>query len=425
MSFQPVANTLNPEEFVVAPHVAALDEFRMTNSDGSFAADITPKFLERFVAHMNERETATGDLCPLVIGHTMDGIPETEQPPVVGFARNWHLGELGSTGRKCAFFDAWIYTNQVELAKKYPRRSCEVWASRFEADPISLLGATTPARDLGLLKLSREGSIVYHSPGEMNVPEPMKPKTNDEKPAADPKETGAAKGTDGKLDQILSLLTELLSKMGSAGGPGAPAPTEAEAVQPGAAGAGNGGAEMDDAEYEALLKELMGEEADKDSRAGEDKTKNSGVTYPNGQAAGVVPNPAPAKMSRSEQELQQRVQDLEAEVTRGKVRDRLVKLSRPDIANPEDANLVEDLVAMPPDVRERQFDRISKTPAAPGAIQSTHLSRALDGAVSTNDLAGGKKRMTREDAVKLSRQASAEKKTFEQVASEHGFDLNG
>ena len=433
MPLNPIGAALDPADFVVAPHVAILDTFRMTNPDGSFAADITETFIDRLITHMAERELATGDLCPLVIGHTQDGLPETEQPPLVGYARNWHKGTLGSTGRPCAFFDAWILKSQVELAKKFPRRSAEVWASRYEIDPVSLLGATTPARDLGLLKLNREGSFTYSTPsGDSHVP--TEPKPADGKPTPDPKETGDSKAKEGTQEQILSLLTQILAAVTGGAGAGAgataapPAPG-ADAAVPGAPAGpegapGAGGGQMSDQEYEQLLQELMGEGGDKDSRADEKPTKNGTgqAGYPGG-ANTVVPNPGPAKMSREDQEtaaLQTRVRDLEAEVTRGKVRDQLVRLQRPDIANPEDESLVADLVAMHPDARARQLDRIAKTPAAPGAIEAFHLNRALEGAVVG---VGGRRKMTQEDATKLSRKASAEGKSFEQVASEAGFDL--
>ena len=108
MSFQRVAGTLDPNEFIIAPPVAALDEFTMTDDDGSFVAKIDETFIDKFVNRMNEREALTGDLSPLVIGHTpnpADGfVPETEQPPIVGFARSWFKALLGNTGRYAAFF---------------------------------------------------------------------------------------------------------------------------------------------------------------------------------------------------------------------------------------------------------------------------------------------------------------------------------
>lgn len=404
-----ISDTLDPNDYVVSPHVAILDEFRMTGGDGAFVADITPGFIDKLIAHMNEREAQTGDLCPLVIGHTQDGLPETDQPPLVGYARNWHKGVLGTTGRQCAFFDAWVLKTQVDLARKFPRRSAEVWASRYEIDPISLLGATTPARDLGLLKLSREGSFTYTAPGDMVMPDDKKPEDKKPEPKADPKESGAAKGLEGKLDSLLQMMGQVLEAMGGAGQAGA-------APAPGATPGGD--AQMGDEEYEKLLQELMagggepgagapGAPEPKDSRAGEKPVQNMGG-YDDG---------AKAKLSRTEQELA----DVKAEVARMKVKDTLVRLSREGRAvDPDDTALIEDLVAMEPTMRQRQLDRIAKTPAAPGS-NPVQLSRVLDGALA-NGTQG--KRMDGPTMQRLSRKAVETKKTFEQVAADEGYDLN-
>ena len=391
---------LDPADYVIIPHVAILDEFRMTAADGSFVADITPEFIDKLIAHMSEREALTGDLCPLVIGHTQDGEREVDAPPLVGYARNWHRGFLGDTGRVCAFFDAWVLKSEVERVKRYPRRSGEVWASRYEIDPISLLGATTPARDLGLLRLARDGSFTYYSPGDMNM-------GMEDKPKADPKESGKAKGDEGKWEQVLEMLTQIKEAlMGGKSDPAAPAGAAPE-------GAAGGGGEMSDEEYQQLLQELGqggGAEPDTESRAGEKPAKNSGGYCDPKETE------SSAKMSRLEQELA----DNRAEVARMKVKDSLTKLQRQGKpVDPEDAALVEDLVAMEPTLRDRQIARLGTLPAAPSA-DSVHLSRALDNAI----VAGGRRKMTREDAQKLSRKASIEKKTFEQVASEAGFDLS-
>ena len=106
-----------------------------------------------------------------------------------------------------------------------------------------------------------------------------------------------------------------------------------------------------------------------------------------------------------------------------KVKDALVKLNRKAIADPDDEALVQDLVSMPPETRQRQLDRISKTPFAPGEAQATHLSRSLDGAVANNGLGGGK-RMTKDVMTQLQRSAVANKQSFEQAAALAGYDLN-
>ncbi len=394
----------------------------MCGADGGFVAQITPEFIDRLIAHMQERETLTGDLCPVVIGHTQDGAFEVDQPPLVGYARNWHKGLLGDTGRQCAFADLWIQKDRAEQAKQFPRRSAEVWASRFEIDPISLLGATTPARDLGLMRLSREGSMTYYPPGDTQMPDEKKKddKPVDGKPAADPKETGASKGLEGKLDQLMGLVTQLLEMQtggaGAAAKPGEPAPAGAA---PAGAPAGDG--QMSDEDFEKFLESMQGGDgAEPDpskSRAGEKPVENEGGYCAPGQND-TVTGGKKAKMSRIEQ-VEQELADHKAELTRMQVKERLVKLARPDIADASDSQFVEDLVAMPPELRERTIVRLSRAPAAPG--QSTQLARALDGAVANGTVG---KRMDQETATKLSRKAVAEKKTFEQVAAEEGYDLS-
>ena len=105
----------------------------------------------------------TGDATPLVIGHTTDGKSEKSQPEIVGFATNFTVGPLFNTGRQAIFADFHVLKDKVELANQYPRRSVELWPKRWEIDPISLLGATTPERDLGILQLQRQGQVIRYS----------------------------------------------------------------------------------------------------------------------------------------------------------------------------------------------------------------------------------------------------------------------
>lgn len=396
-----IALGLNPSDFQVVPRVAALDEFRMTDPDGTFVANITPEYLTKFVAHMNERESLTGDLSPIVIGHTKSGEREIDAPPLVGYARNWSLGELGATGRKCAFFDAWILKDKVQLAKQFPRRSCEVWASRYEADPISLLGATTPARDLGLMKLSRDGSFTYTSPGEMNMAdEPKKPEeSKTEKPAPDKKESGEAKKESGQWDQVLALLSSIAEKLGVGGSPtGAAAPAEPAPA---------GDAQMGDAEYEKLLQELMAGQGG-DATAGEPRKPEK-------------PEEAPVKNQR-EEETAQKLAELQSEVSRMRVKEALVKLQRDgkDV-NPDDDALIADLSAMPDDMRARQLDRMRQfsrpTPGAP----SFHLDAALAGAVTGGTK--GKRIQNAEEQKNLIRLARDKNMDFGAYLRSEGYDV--
>lgn len=417
---------LDPTQFTVAPHVCAVDTFRMKNADGTFVADVTDEFIDKLVDHMNERERLTGDLSPIVIGHTIDGQPETEAPPVVGYARNWHSGTLGTTGRKAAFFDAWIFNDDVPLARKFPRRSCEVWTNRFEVDPISLLGATTPARDLGLMRLSRDGAFTVESPGDMQMPVETKPEDktadkpkDDGKPKADPKETGKAVHDDSKLDAILSGIQQLISAL--TGGTAAPDAS-------GKDGAAPGGDEMTDEEFNKLLAEAgqpaddsgtagpgdaTPPEDDKTSRAGEQPVKNSGGN-PGGMNTHV--GEYQVRLSRLESENEA----MRVQLSRSAVEKELTKLrdAGKDV-DPTDEALIADLIAMPVDMRSRQLDRIAKLSRPRLDAQSLLADSAVREALPT---AGPRKVMrTADERNEIMRLARERGKSYEAVLREEGY----
>lgn len=434
--FQPVANTLDPKDFVIAPPVAAIDEFRMTNDAGNFVADVNADFLQKLVDHMNDREAQTGDLAPLVIGHTVDGVPETEGPPVVGFARSWFIAPLGNTGRLAAFFTPWIYKNEVERVKRYPRRSCEVWASRYEADPISLLGATSPARDLGLMKLSREGSFTYYSPGEMKMPFDDKDKDKDigngkdkesGKPAPEPKESGANADLSAKLDQILAALTQLTTGMCAGAPPGAPgaAPGAGPAVDPNAppgAGCCEGlpGGEMSDEEFQKMLEELgqpegrPGGEDDKSRKAEPEPVKNYG--YPGNGNTQMAQH-----LARSDAD---ELRDARVRLARSEVRECLRDLDCPEVLNPKDEVLVNDLIAMPPDVRQRYIANVAKLARPKTIADSTNLSAAVSnasGAPAGLNGVSGKRITTNEERDQVAKLARSKQIDFGSAARELGY----
>jgi hypothetical protein len=435
-----VANILDPDDFVIVPHVCVLDTFRMTNDDGTFVADITEGFIDKTIDHMNGRERLTGDLAPFIIGHTPpegDQDPSTTDEnkyPVVGYARNWHKDILGTTGKPAAFIDAWIFKEDAPRVKKFPRRSCEVWTGRYECDPISLLGGTTPARDLGLMKLNRTGSLTYISPGEMIMPEDKKNDKNDKdsKPKADPKETGAAKTEDGKLDQIIAALQSLTDMLGKTlgGAPGA-GPDMSGAAPGGAAAGGDTGA-MSDAELEQLLSGMGGEGggaggdagANPDqSRKGQEPVKNA-AGAPGGDNTYVPSGDAEVhkRLSRVEAENQ----ELRVQLARGQVQDALKKIHGTDQKdiNPEDESLIADLVAMPPDMRTRQIENIRQFSRPRLNATTPLLSNALNDARPVNPHAVGRQ-MTPEDQNRLIKLARSKNKLFEQIAAEEGFAVPG
>jgi len=159
-------------ELVEIPHlVAILDEHTMPSPKNPKQLIVIDEAKLNTIADNNNRRIReTGDECPIVIGHTQDGLPEKFQPEVIGFARGFKVSPLFNTGRK-AIFSRWrVYKDKLQKLLEYPRRSVELWLGKLEVDPISLLGATTPDRDLGLIRLSRaNGDSVTSVFGENDM----------------------------------------------------------------------------------------------------------------------------------------------------------------------------------------------------------------------------------------------------------------
>lgn len=444
----------------------------MTNDDGSFVTTIDERFIDRLCANMNAREERTGDLCPLVIGHTPPlGThieDEENQNPLVGYARNWRKGALGNTGRPAAIFDPWIFNGDVERVKKVPRRSCEVWVSRCEVDPISLLGSSTPARDLGLMKFNRNGSYTFESPGEMVMPEDKdkpkdKEKPTDAKPAekapaqsptvstepdktpstkpdpkipgmpdADPKLTGAAVHDTGMLKQILATLTQLVQAQ--SGGTGIPDPGAGEAP------AGQDG-DLSDEDFEQMLagdgegeegqEPVEEEEAEEGaegnkSRKGEPVVQQSAGGFSGASGGGsntMVPGLV-KKLSAREVELEAENETLRVQLSRRDVTDRLkaIKDKGKDI-DVGDEELVSDLIAMEPAMRNRQLDRIDKLSAHTIGRSNTHLLNTALQDPTTQVPGSGPKRPTAEQSQHIVKLAREQGKTYEAIAGQLGYKL--
>lgn len=141
------------EDFVIVQDVPIFDEH----------GEWTPDKLTQIIDNCNARIKDTGDACPIIIGHTRDEAVETSQPDIVGWATQFRLGKIGKVKPRAAILATFkIKRDKWELAKKYPRRSVELWKEGMFIDPIALLGATTPARDLSLLAAQQQGTILRY-----------------------------------------------------------------------------------------------------------------------------------------------------------------------------------------------------------------------------------------------------------------------
>ena len=156
------------EEMIVKHHVPILDEHELKDGKGNVVIRLDQKKLSEIVKVNNKRMGNTGDEIPLVIGHTKDDAPEGEQPEIVGYATNLKVEPFFKTGRKCITATFKFFKHAADKVRGFPRRSIELWLSDYKIDPISLLGATTPERDLGLLRLSKGGVKKYQRTIGMN-----------------------------------------------------------------------------------------------------------------------------------------------------------------------------------------------------------------------------------------------------------------
>jgi hypothetical protein len=121
-----------------------------------FGGNLTEDDLQRIITVNNTRYLDSGDMSALVIGHIDFDLPETERPPVVGFARNFRLTMFGAVNPTPAVEAEFLfYPAMIGLAKEYPRCSPELHIDGT-VDPIALLGASTPHLDIGLM-LSKDG----------------------------------------------------------------------------------------------------------------------------------------------------------------------------------------------------------------------------------------------------------------------------
>ncbi len=149
---------LPPAEYVTRDSVFVLDPHQLRDKHGKVIVDVTEDMLNKIAQNQNARIKKTGDATPLVIGHTKDDGHEHEQPELVGYATDWRLEKFFKTGKRALACTFHVFSKAVDKVRKYPRRSVELWLDSLTIDPISLLGATTPERDLGLLKLSKDNT---------------------------------------------------------------------------------------------------------------------------------------------------------------------------------------------------------------------------------------------------------------------------
>jgi hypothetical protein len=138
--------------------VAILDTHTMKHPTTHKEIVVDRAFLQRIADRNNKRIHDTGDEIPVCIGHTKEDDKETDGPPLVALARDFYVAPLYRSGRYGLWCKWRVRKGKKEKLIEYPRRSVELWLDDLSIDPIAILGATAPDRDLGLIRLSKDPS---------------------------------------------------------------------------------------------------------------------------------------------------------------------------------------------------------------------------------------------------------------------------
>src|ERR1043166_2476978 len=393
----PVVPTLDPGSYTVVPDVAVLDEFHLQRDGVDKIIDAG--FLQEICDTANEREANTGDLTPAVIGHLnlTRFFPETQQPPIVGYFRNWKVGPLFDTGRMAALPDFWIKNEFVPQVKNYPRRSSELWIDRAEIDPVSLLGATVPARDLGPLPIALERDdgtkpVVRYITGDINVPDVK----DDKKPTDDEKKDSSGKTVG--MQQVIELLNQILAKV--TGGSTPPPVDQSNPVVPPATGDVGGADNGGDLTPEELQELFGGDEPPgnpDDDRKQAAPPQQNGYSTP-GPTNTTVPTTKPdVQMSRK---VEDELRDLRVQLHRMKIERKVEDLEKKGVTLVAREGEIADLLLLPEQMADARLARIEKTPRAPvtqnvgGALDAIKNSVGPEGAP-------GDRPLTEEEGKKL------------------------
>jgi hypothetical protein len=143
-------------DFIVYEHVAIFDQH--VGDDG---VEYDERLLRCIAENCNKRIRNTGDWCPIVLAHTRDQEDKAhvnDDPPVLGLAGPFYVSDfVNSEGQtvKAIYTTMWVFAEDDATFRKNPRRSVEIWPedkpeNRY-FDPLTVLGAETPKRDLGLI----------------------------------------------------------------------------------------------------------------------------------------------------------------------------------------------------------------------------------------------------------------------------------
>jgi hypothetical protein len=144
---------------IFVPH-----ERRTKGKDGKVRVlySLTEKDLHKIVARYQRQKATVGVVPRITIGHTRTDAPESEQPELVGFARDLRVGRFGPEKRIAILCDEYLFPGRAQYAlRNYPFRSVEYYPGREEIAGVSLL-IRDPELDLGIVQASRADPVVLY-----------------------------------------------------------------------------------------------------------------------------------------------------------------------------------------------------------------------------------------------------------------------
>lgn len=172
------------------PHTRTKTDPNKRDKDGSplkVKVEVTVQDLHEIAERANRRERESGTPGLLVLGHRIKDpeYPETKQPPVVGYARNWRVGTFGPQQRPCLLYDEYVRQDWKKEAGSYPFRSVEYYPQLKEVTAVCKL-KRDPELDLGVVTYGADEPCLIYS-REVNMPDPTMPPDKD---ADDTKDMG-------------------------------------------------------------------------------------------------------------------------------------------------------------------------------------------------------------------------------------------
>lgn len=386
---------------------------------GGVSVSIDKEFLDSVCSNHNTKFSRTGSLSPLVIGHTIDGAQEHDQPQKVGYLHNWGTEPWVNPqgiSTHAAFADHYVKKQNTivvggvplklsskEVLERWPRRSGEVWFNTKEIDPHCLLGATAPERDLGILRLSSTGAsgVTYESPGKLKMqPDAMQSAA----------ELPIVKTMEAQVAQLTQMIQALTAALQSVQETQAAMQAAQQAMQAPPQEHGN-----DDEHFEDILRQLGIDSQGQQEPQGQPQDPDEAPEAP--------PGP-PAKMQKEATTMPTpealRVKELERELAVIKLSKRIDSIREEkgvDISS-ADKELIDDLLSMPPDMQERNFIRLEKGPKVPG-----FAPKSLEAALASDPAPEGKKSKGPEDTQKIMKLSREKQIPYEAAAAQLGYTL--